>query len=134
LAARIVTRGHTSRQFVRFATVGVTSNLALYLLYLVLTASGVGVKLAMTMLYIIGVALSFVFNKQWSFSHEGAHAPAFARYIAAYVLCYSLNLAGLMLFVDHLRLPHEIVQGVLILTLAAMLFLLQKSWVFRSNS
>ncbi len=35
-----------------------------------------------------------------------------------------------MYFVDSLHLPHQIVQGVFIVFLAAMLFMMQKFWVF----
>ena len=45
----------TLGQFVRYATVGLASNVVLYLAYLALTATGVGAKLAMSVLYLLGV-------------------------------------------------------------------------------
>lgn len=121
-------------QFVRYATVGLASNLVLYLAYLALTAAGVGTKLAMTLLYVLGVVQTFAFNKRWSFRHGGMRGPAFVRYCASYALGYLVNLVALMVLVDRLGLPHQIVQGVLILALAILLFLLQKYWVFRAIS
>ena len=118
-------------QFFRYALVGLISNTALYLAYLVLTATGVEPKLAMTALYIIGVTLTFIFNKRWSFSHEGMHGPAFIRYCVTYGFGYFINLLGLLALVDRLGYPHQIVQGALLITVAVMLFILQKFWVFR---
>lgn len=123
--------GGTRNQFVRYVVVGLASNLLLYAAYLALTARGIDPKLSMSMLYILGVAQTFLFNKRWSFGHVGMRGPAFLRYCITYGLGYAVNLLVLIGLVDGLGYPHEIVQGVMILTLAVMLFLLQKFWVFR---
>ena len=98
--------------------------------------SGIGmeVKLAMTLLYALGVTQTFFFNKNWSFRHGGTHGPAFVRYCASYGLGYVVNLAALFVLVDRLGYPHQIVQGAMVLSIAVMLFLLQKFWVFRLNT
>jgi putative flippase GtrA len=119
---------------VRYGIVGLLSNAVGFLLYLGITAAGMEPKLAMTVLYAVGVAQTFFFNKRWSFRHGGTHGPAFVRYCLSYVLGYLINLVALFIFVDQLGYPHQIVQGVLVLSLAVMLFLLQKFWVFRSTS
>lgn len=120
----------TRGQFVRYAAVGLVSNLVLYLAYLGLTLAGIESKLAMTMLYALGVAQTFVFNKRWSFRHDGAHGPAFVRYCLTYGVGYLLNLTALFILVDVVGYPHQIVQGVMVLVLAVLLFVLQKFWVF----
>lgn len=121
----------TRGQFARYAFVGLASNLVLYLAYLGLTMLGLGPKTAMSVLYVLGVAQTFLFNRSWSFGHEGGLHSAFARYAASYAFGYLLNLAVLWIAVDRMGMPHQIVQGVMILTLAVMLFLLQKFWVFQ---
>lgn len=120
-------------QLVRYAVVGLASNLFGYLLYLGLTFLGVGPKLSMSLLYAIGVAQTFFFNKRWTFRHQGSGRGAMLRYCAAYGLGYLINLAVLMVLVDQWHWPHQWVQGVMILALAVMLFLLQKFWVFRPS-
>jgi putative flippase GtrA len=120
----------TRGQFLRYAVVGLASNLVLYLAYLGLTMLGMGPKTAMSVLYVLGVAQTFLFNRTWSFGHDGALHGAFARYVASYAFGYLLNLAVLWIAVDRMGLPHQIVQGVMIVTLAFFLFLLQKFWVF----
>ena len=125
--------GVAAGEFVRFATVGVASNAVLFLLYLLMTRLGVGHKLAATLAYALGVLQTFVFNRSWSFGHGGAAGPALVRYIVAYGLGYLLNMAALLLLVDRGGLPHEWVQGAVIIALAVLLFLLQKFWVFRDT-
>ncbi|EPZ15823.1 polysaccharide synthesis protein GtrA [Thauera terpenica 58Eu] len=123
----------TVGQFIRYATVGLGSNIVLYLAYLALTAAGIESKLAMSLLYVLGVVQTFAFNKRWSFRHGGLRGPTFVRYCVSYALGYLINLGALLILVDRLGYPHQAVQGVMILTLAVLLFLLQKFWVFRPS-
>lgn len=118
------------KQFVRYALVGLASNAFGYLLYLALTYLGMGHKLAMSLLYGIGVLQTYFFNKKWSFRFDGAATPALVRYAAAYALGYIVNLSALMLLVDQMGLPHQWVQGAMIVVVAVMLFLAQRYWVF----
>ena len=124
----------TRRQALRYATVGLASNLLLYLAYLGVTATGLGHKTAMTLIYVLGVLATFVANRLWSFGHRGAAHAALARYAIAYGVGYLLNLALLWLAVDRLRLPHQGVQAMAILLVAGSLFLMQKYWVFAPRS
>lgn len=126
--------GLVRRQLIRYALVGLTSNLLCYLVYLGLTGAGMNPKLAMSALYGVGVAQTFIFNKRWTFEHHDQQQRAFYRYCAAYGLGYVFNLAVLYLLVDRYRFPHQIVQGAMILLLAITLFLAQKFWVFRATT
>jgi putative flippase GtrA len=118
------------RQFGRYASVGVTSNLALYLAYLGLTMAGIGHKLAMTFLYVTGVLVTYFANRNWSFGHKGMVHQSFSRYLVTYLLGYLLNLSLLWFGVDHLDLPHQGVQAVAIVIVAVSLFIMNKYWVF----
>jgi putative flippase GtrA len=120
------------RQLIRYIVVGLASNLLCYLVYLGLTRLGMNPKLAMTVLYGVGVLQTFFFNKRWTFEHGGAQRDVFYRYCAAYSFGYLLNLAVLYVLVDLQGYPHQIIQGLMILVLAMMLFLAQKFWVFRA--
>ncbi len=119
-------------QALRFLMVGLASNTLLYVLYLMLTFAGVGYKFAMTLLFAAGAVQTFMFNKQWTFSHRGFFQVTFYKYVAVYSLAYLLNLMVLLILVDKLRYPHQAVQAMTIIILALMLFLLQKYWVFRA--
>lgn len=119
-------------QLIRYAVVGVASNLFCYLVYLGMTRLGMDPKLAMSILYCVGVLQTFLFNRNWTFNHSGAQRVVFSRYCAAYGLGYVLNLSVLYVLVDRHGYPHQIIQGMMILLLAVMLFLAQKFWVFRT--
>lgn len=117
-------------QLSRYAVVGLASNAVGYLLYLLLTYAGMGHKSAMSLLYAVGVAQTFYFNRSWSFNHQGMAHTAFIRYVIAYALGYLLNLALLWLAVDRLHMPHQGVQAAAIVLVALSLFLMHKYWVF----
>lgn len=124
---------HTLGQLIRYGTVGVLSNGLGLLLFVLLTHLGMGPKTAMSLLYVVGVLQTFYFNSRWSFQFAGASTHAFARYCMSYGAGYLLNFFGLWLFVDYYGHSHVIVEGVLIVAVAAMLFILQKFWVFPSR-
>jgi putative flippase GtrA len=118
------------REFLRYAAVGLVSNGVLYLLYLALTRAGAAPAAAMSVAYAAGVAQTFVFNRSWTFGHTGPTHAAFARYAVAYAVGYAANLAALAVLVDRWGWPHEAVQGASILLVAALVFALQRYWVF----
>jgi len=120
-----------SHQIARFAVVGFVSNVLLFGLYLLLTNAGLSHAPSMTAVYVIGIAQTFVANRNWTFGHAGRLGSPLVRYVVTYALGYLLNLALLMTLVDGLHLPHAWVQGVLIFVVAAFVFVLQKHWVFR---
>lgn len=84
----------------------------------------------MTLLYVVGVAQTFYFNRGWTFEHNGIISSALLRYIIVYAFGYVFNLALLVVFVDHCGWSHQWVQGGAILLTAIFLFLAQKLWVF----
>lgn len=119
------------KEFLRFAVVGVISNGVLYAAYLVATAAGAAPKIAMSVLYCLGVAATFCFNKRWSFDFSGGNRGPFVRYCLSYVVGFVLNLLTLHILVDRLGYPHQLVQGLAVVEVAVILFLLHKLWVFR---
>jgi putative flippase GtrA len=80
---------------------------------------------------VVGVAISFLLNRSWTFGHTGPRAPTFLRYGFLYTSTYVLNILLLVLLVDQAGLPHEFVQGVLIVLFGLSLFIGQRYWVFR---
>ena len=119
-------------QLSRYAVVGLVSNVVLYGAYVLLTHWGVEPKLAMTVTFALGITQTFVMNKGWTFSYRGSNSHAYVRYWIAYGAAYVLNFLLLVVFVDRLGFPHQIVQGVLILAIASLLFVAQRFWVFRA--
>lgn len=120
-------------QFIRYAIVGLASNLVLYITYLWLTLYGVEIILAMSLVYIFGICLTFGFNRKWTFNHKGHIPKAFFRYVLIYVVGYVVQLLGLYVFVDVLGYPHQLIMALLIVIVAVILFVLQKTVVFKKN-
>lgn len=114
----------------RFGVVGIVSNAMLYGLYLLLTAAGLGPKSAMSLIYVLGLSQTFVFNRRWSFTHRGGAGGALGRYLASYAFGYLLNFAILWLAVDRFGWPHQWVQAAAIVVVAGCMFLLCRHWVF----
>jgi putative flippase GtrA len=118
-------------QFIRYVVVGLASNTVIFFAYLLLTQLGMGPKLAMSLLYGVGVLQTFFFNRKWSFRFEGDARPALVRYLVVYAAGYAVNLLALTQLVDQAQLPHQLVQGAMIFIVATMLFIAQRYWVFR---
>lgn len=123
----------TLRQLISFGLIGIASNAALYLAYLVMTTLGVGPKTAMTAVFALGVLSTYAFNRRMTFRHEGAAAQSAARYAGVYLLAYLANVAALTLLVDVGGLPHQAVMLFLIVATAVLVFALQKFWVFAAS-
>lgn len=123
----------TIRQLIRYGIVGILNNIVTYFLYLSITATGVEPKLAMSLVYVLGIIQTFFLNKTWSFHFDGATTPALIRYITIYILGYVINFLALLLLVDNLGFPHQWVMGGLIIFMALFFFVGQKFWAFRPN-
>ena len=121
-----------SRQLILFGVVGVVTNVIGYLLYLLVTSAGLTPKLTMSFLYVVGSVLGFVGNRHLTFQRSGETFSAGIRYAIAYFLGYLINVAILIIFVDHLEFDHRIVQGIAILIIAVLLFVLLRTFVFPS--
>lgn len=117
-------------QSLRFGIVGLISNAALYLLYLLLVKLGADPKLAVTFLYVLGLSMTFLFNKRWSFAHRGDWGRSAVRYFSLYGMLYFTNILVLMVMIDFLHYPHSLVQASVIMVFIPIVFLVQRYWVF----
>jgi len=122
-----------SSQIVRFTVVGLTTNLIGYAAYILITAVGVAPAFAVTVLFGLGALTSFLGNRRFTFGRSGYNKGAGRRYAAVYFFGYLLNLSILLVFVDLLGMPHQLVQACAIFIVAGVLFLLSKYYVFSSG-
>lgn len=119
---------------VRFAVVGVCSNAALYLAYIGLSLAGMGPKTAMTVTFVLGILVTFALNRNWSFQSTRPAGGALVRYAATYAFGYGVNLLALVLLVDLAGFPHQLVQALMVVLVALMMFVLQRRWVFGDHA
>lgn len=115
----------------RYSLVGIASNAAGYLVYLLFTSLGTTPKLTMTCLYGVGAAIGYIGNRKVTFSHKGSALASGARYMIAHLFGYLLNLVILLVFADRLGFPHQLVQAISVLVVAGFLFVIFKRFVFR---
>lgn len=120
----------TLRQLFRYALIGVLTNVLGYAFYLFLTYLWGAPKLTMTALYFVGASIGFLANRRFTFLHDGHIGEAGIRYLLAQFSGYLLNLVLLLLFVDWLGLPHQIVQAIAIVVVAIFLFVMLRVFVF----
>ncbi|WP_129640880.1 GtrA family protein [Peristeroidobacter agariperforans] len=123
----------TLHQLVRYGLVGLVSNALLYAAYLLLSDAGLGHKLAMSLVYCVGVIITFALNRSWTFRHDAAAVATFWRYVLTYAAGYIFNLVALWLLVDLGRLPHQWAMAALIAVTAVLIFSAQKFWVFAAR-
>ena len=121
------------RQLLRYAMVGIVNNSAGYLIYLFLTYLGAAPKLTMTLLYAVGATIGYAGNRRFTFAHRGNVMASGKRYLVAHSLGYLMNLAILIVFVDHLGYAHQWVQAAAIFIVAGFLFIAFKFFVFTGS-
>jgi putative flippase GtrA len=126
----LLKRTHPVGQLARYIAIGIASNLLGYTLYLLATYAGSPPKQTMTVLYVCGATVSFFCNKRLTFAHEGRLWNSALRYTIAHTMGYLLNLGLLVVFVDRLHYPHQLVQGLAIFVVAAFLFITFRLFVF----
>lgn len=129
----VIKGGRTTQQILRYALVGITVNLAGYLVYLLVTWLGVQPKSAMTSLYLLVVIAGFFGNRKLTFAHEGGMLGSGTRYALAHCAGYAINLSALVIFVDILGFPHQLVQACAVFLVAGFLFFAFKFFVFRES-
>ena len=120
-------------QVMRYGVVGVLNNLLGYLIYLAVTWFWLEPKLAVTLLYPIGVLTAYVGHAKYAFAYQGRHAHGLLRYFTAHLIGYGVNVSLLHIFSDKLLYPHQAVQAVAIVVVGGLLYLLSRYWVFPDN-
>ncbi len=120
-------------ELVRFGVVGVVHNLLGYLVYLLITWLGVDPKLAVVILYPLGMVASYYLNRRWTFDHTGAVAQSMTRYVSMHVCGLLANILILYIGHDLMEFPHQLVQLFTMFFLAGVSFLVSKFLIFSSS-
>jgi putative flippase GtrA len=61
--------------------------------------------------YAVGVGVSFMLNKGWTFAHDGPMVPAFLRFAAVLCIAYAANLLAVIVLVDQFGLNRFVAQA-----------------------
>lgn len=119
-------------QAARFAVVGLANTgIGVAAILGLQTLTPAGPFLANAGGYAIGLAVSFIGNRGWTFgAGDGAAGPQAARFVAAFAVAYGLNLAALAAGLA-LGLHPLLAQLPAIAVYSVVFFLLSRGWVFR---
>lgn len=121
----------SARQLLSYGLVGIASNFSAYMVYLLITYLGGTPKITMSVLYVATAIVSYCGNRKLTFSHKGCLLKSGSRFFVVHCLGYLINLCMLFFLVDKLSYPHQWVQILAIVVVAAFLFLTFKIFVFR---
>jgi putative flippase GtrA len=123
------------RELIRYAVVGVILNMTGYIAYLLLTHFLLSPIIAMSVLYPMSILLAYFSHRKHTFKSNplSTYRKHFFLFLLIYLIGYVLNFISLYFFHGKLGFPHEIVQIATIFIVAIILYLLFKSYVFRSS-
>jgi putative flippase GtrA len=124
-----------ARQSFRFVAVGAAATLVHYVIALVLEGSGaLGPMTANVAGFLVAFGVSFV--GQWRWTFREADAPlsrALPLYFAVSLGSFGLNALLLKLLLTWGVLPYAVALAVVLLSVAAVTFLLSRIWAFRAR-
>jgi putative flippase GtrA len=109
------------RRLVRFAIVGVASNAALYLVFLLLLQLAVPPLWAAAICYALGVSVSYVANRAWSFESRDPHRADLPKFLVAHGVCMISTIVVLNVLLVWLR--PELAQLVNVAVMAVITYL-----------
>ena len=88
------------RRLSRYGIVGLTTNLSLYLVFLLFLRIGLTPTLAAGICYGLGVGLSYMLNRRWTFASDDSHL----RDLPKFALAYGIGLVSTLLTIAMLTL------------------------------
>jgi putative flippase GtrA len=96
--------------FSRYAIVGLATNASLYVVFLLVLHAGLSPLLSAGLCYGVGVIMSYVLNRRWTFASGDGHRSDLPKFLFA----YAMGLLATLLFITLLvrLLPQELAQFV----------------------
>ena len=117
----------------RYAGSGVLNTLAGFTLIFILMAFGISPLLANIGGYTFGLILGFFLSRRLVFRSEGHITSEGIRYLAAFVVCFILNLIVLQFALGILNLKATVAQLLAAVAYTIIMFLLSRYFVFRAG-
>ncbi|SCW49769.1 Putative flippase GtrA (transmembrane translocase of bactoprenol-linked glucose) [Sphingobium faniae] len=122
-------------QIVRYGVTGLFVTACQAAIYWVLAAvAGLHVQIANGIGTVAAVAIGYVSHNAFTFRGHGGrdgHAERGARFVAVALVSYALNALWVWLCVTHMRWPEWSPIPAMLFVTPAVVFLLNRQWVFR---
>lgn len=117
--------------FFRYLGVGLVNTVMGYGVILLLQLGwGVHPVLANASGYGIGMAVSYVLNRRYTFRSRRNHSASMPIFVAATLLCYLLNLICLQFTLGIMHWPAAIAQAAAVLAYTVSFYFANRYWVF----
>ena len=122
---------HNKREVVRFLLAGGFNTGLTYALYLLLLWFGVSYPVALTIDYAVGIPLSYLLQRYWTFMPQGRLQLSFLKYVLTYLAVFAGNAVLLVVFVETGMLGPVLGQFLALAVVAIASYGAQKFWVFK---
>ncbi len=121
-----------ARELTKFLSVGVVNTLVgLFIIYLAKGAFNADDIVANALGYSLGMLVSFTLNSRWTFSYQGAHLPALAKFVLVGLASYSMNLLTVVTAIHYFGLNGYVAQALGIPPYTLTSYLANKYYTFR---
>jgi putative flippase GtrA len=84
--------------------------------------------------YLIGLSVSYVLNRRFTFKSSAKTSPELLRFLLVFLVSYLANLAVLLILIQNLEVHQGIAQVLAGVVYVATSFLMNKYYVFRHQS
>ena len=121
-------------QFSKFAAVGVLNTfVGLLTIYMAKWIFSLDDVTANIIGYSVGLAVSFLLNKSWTFRHRGEVAKTALRFIIAFAIAYPINLGTVLILIRWGEVNSYLAQALGMPPYMIAFFLLSRHFSFRQR-
>lgn len=122
-----------SVQFIRFLIVGCVNTFACFaVIFGVKILFGLGDIVANVLGYVVGLVVSFLLNRRWTFQHDGPVMPVVVRFVCVFAIAYVTNLGTVLTLIEWGGVNSYMAQAYGGIVYTATFFFLSRVYAFRS--
>jgi putative flippase GtrA len=119
---------------IRFGVVGFVNTLTgLGAIYLLKWQASMGDGAANVAGYALGLTVSFVLNRTWTFRHSGPALPAAARFLGVFAVAYLANIGTVLALVQQFGVNGYLAQALGIPPYTVLFYIGSRYVAFRGN-
>jgi putative flippase GtrA len=125
-------RSEQVRQLFRFLVVGVANTAFGYaIIFACMYLAGLSAELSNAIGYGIGLMVSYVMHKVFTFNSDRPHREAFVRFLVVFAVAYAANLLVLVILVRGIGVHEAVSQVIASAVYVITSFIMNKLYVFR---
>lgn len=119
----------------RFLVVGVlNTTVGLGSIFLLKLVAGFDDVAANISGYCLGLCVSFLLNRRWTFAHDGAWLPAMFRFLVVFGVAYAANLITMLFLRDVVGINSYLCHLLSMLPYTALFYLGSRTFAFRRTA